>query len=56
MNHENINTLVINLFDKIDGDRNCYYRNLSFYFTKTEYYFDFFRQILFQYIYNKKTN
>ena len=38
------------LTEKIYGDGNCYYRSLSYYFTKTEEYHPFFRDIIYKYL------
>lgn len=40
--------------NNIDGDGNCFFRNLSLFFTNDENYHHFFREILF--IYMDKNN
>lgn len=39
---------------EIDGDGNCFFRNLSYFFTGTQEYYPFFRKILFLYINKNK--
>ena len=39
---------------KIDGDGNCFFRNLSYFFTAKQEYYPFFRRILFLYINKNK--
>ena len=53
--HSDINQDILKQ-NKIKGDRNCFFRNLSYFYTKDENYYSFFRDNLFQYINNNKDN
>ena len=53
--HENISKNYV-LEQSIDGDVNCYFRNLSYFFVNNQEYHAFFRNILFQYISNNQTD
>ena len=48
-NHQNIDKKYI-LEQEFDGDGNCFFRNVSYFFTHKQIYHLFFREILFNYV------
>jgi len=55
INHENIDSKYL-IEKEIGGDGNCFFRNLSYYYTNLEKYHLFFRELLYNYIIDNQTN
>lgn len=53
LNHENIPKTEVNEFE-INKDENCYYNNISYYFTKKQIYNKFFLKLIYDFIQDNK--